>query len=247
MPRQPEQQKDESNNGFLWVLGGVALAAGAIWYFTRQKVKDDNNSINKMINRTLENEGAWEPEWMGNNRNDEGNYYPKKGGKYYGTNYGVTAAFVMDPSYTGPPVVLLNALSIKNLTMEECKEIWLQTVGKRMRYTDIKNDSFRDFLFDRMVQRPTTTLMFLADILGYDRKKCRKEIDSKAFSDNLINDINNANPEELFGALKTAWIDYVQNGTIYRTTKSGVLARLKRYNFESNPTETIAADQPLDV
>ena len=131
------------------IIGAFGVGIGILAFSNRKKIVD----ISKSMARTFKNEGNWEPETAKGQKADTGNYYR---GIYYGTNWGVTAAFLAEPMNYKHLKIDLYPSVIKDLTKEKAAWIFEVTEGARMRYDDMTNQAVADFLFDWMVQRPAT-------------------------------------------------------------------------------------------
>lgn len=224
-----------NNNALLWI---AAAAAGAI--LLSNNVKSSIVSILTSIKRTFVNEGTWEPETAPRQKEDTGNYYPKKVGspnrKYYGTNYGVTAQFLVD-NYKRLGIPIDNINVIKNLTARDAEEIYQTVIGTQMRYDEFKNQFVADFVFDWMVHRPDTCIEFMTrEIFGFNKTDERKEREQGQFSDRLINSINGSDPAALYNSLKFWRLYHLTYTEIYRSFRKGVYNRIVRYDdFKRTP------------
>ena len=119
-----------------FVLLGLAVAAVAIGVFFKNEIKSVIVDILKSLDRTLENEGVWQPESAKGQKDDIGNYYPREKGKpnrkYYGTNYGITAYF-LKVHFDTLQIPLIDTNTIKNLTRDQIAECYKLVLGTRMR------------------------------------------------------------------------------------------------------------------
>jgi hypothetical protein len=215
------------NNTLLW----IAAAAGAAVLLTKN-VKSSIVSILTSIKRTFYNEGTWQPESAPRQKDDIGNYYPYYGENriYYGTNYGITAQFLVD-NYQRLGIPITDRNVVKNLTAQDAEEIYQTVIGAQMRYDEYKNQFIADFIFDWMVQRPATCKEYMTrDIFGWTTAERKAEINKGQFSDRLINSINGSDPAALYNSLKFWRLYHLTYTETYRSFRKGVYNRIVRYD-----------------
>ena len=221
-------------DGKKWALlgfGGVLIAV----LMAKTKIKTKIVDILISMDRTFGNEGGWEPETAKGQKADTGNYYK---GVYYGTNYGVTAQFLVD-NFQILQIPLSSFDVIKALSVKECVEIFQKTEGMRMRYDDFQNQFVADFIFDWMVHRPGTCVAFLsAKIFGIPKAAALQQ--GGIYSDYLIQLINSTDPAGLYNSLKYWRLWHLTNTEDYRSFRPGIYYRIMRFN-DFLPSDTVVA------
>ena len=218
-----------------YVVGGV-IAVGLLLYFTRNS-KKAMVDIAKSMTRTFKNEGNWQPETDKGQKADTGNYYR---GVYYGTNWGVTAAFLVD-NYKLLKMDLYPSV-IKDLTKERATQIFEVTEGARMRYSEMTNQAVADFIFDWMVQRPATCVGYMTkEIFGLPVGSGTK---AGIYSDMLVNRINGSDPEGLYNSLKYWRLHFLARTPTYKSFRKGVYNRIMSFNDfpDTEAVKTMAAE-----
>lgn len=187
--------------------------------------------ILKSITVTFDREGVWQPESATGQKKDKGNYYPYEGANrvYYGTNYGVTAAFLVEhKNILKIPITDKNV--IKNLTKEQARDIFTKTIGARMRYNELKNQFVANFLFDWMVHRPTTCVKFICgEIFGFNNAEIQSEVDKAKFSDGLMTKINGVNPSDFYNSMKFWRFYHLTYTDAYVSFRKGVYNRIAKF------------------
>jgi Glycosyl hydrolase 108 len=219
-----------------WVgFGGVLLAVLA----TNKKVKESVVDILKSVERTFKNEGGWEPETAPRANKDIGNYHK---GVYYGTNHGVTARFLVD-NFAILQIPLMDKNTIKNLTPEQCADIFLRTEGARMRYSEMTHQAVADFLFDWMIHRPGNTeksggcVYFMeAKIFGMPVGSALKA--GSVYSDELVKRINATDPATLYNSLKYWRLWHMTYTNTYKSFLKGIYNRIARFK-DFDPTAEV--------
>ena len=226
-------------NLWAWLGGGVALYFlldndGAKPSTTKRKV-----DIQKSIDRTFGHEGLWEPETAQGQKADTGNYYK---GVYYGTQRGVTARFLVD-NYAILQIPLRDKDTVRNLTVDQCADIFLRTEGARMRYEDMTNQAVADFLFDWMVHRPGNTeksggcVYFMeAKIFGMPKGTALES--GGVYSDDLVKRINGTDPAGFYNALKYWRLWHLTNTDTYKSFLKGIYNRITKFN-DFSPTGNV--------
>jgi lysozyme family protein len=198
-----------------WVIIG-AIAVGVLAFSNRKKLVD----IAKSMARTFKNEGNWYAEPKGGSK-DTGDYY---GGVFYGTNWGVTAAFLAEPMNYKHLKIDLHPSVIKDLTKEKATWIFEVTEGARMRYNDMTNQAVADFIFDWIIQRPATCVYYMTEkIFGMPAGSGTK---AGVFSDMLVKKINGSDPEGLYNALKFWRLHHLTYTNTYKSFRKGVFNRI---------------------
>jgi Glycosyl hydrolase 108 len=212
-----------------WVLTGVGvmlaiLAATAKTPKNRKKV-----DISISLDRTFVNEGTWYKEPSGGSQ-DKGDYYPQTGSnrKFYGTQYGVTAGFLVEfQSILQIPLIDTNV--IRDLTKEQVSEIYDKTIAKRCRFQELENQYLSDLIFDWILQRPSPCIEYLCKIFEYTAQETRQEIDRGQFSDRLMAAINTSDPSVLYNALVYWRFWFLTYTEVYKSFRKGVWKRIDRY------------------
>lgn len=206
----------------------IGVGAGIAIILSKNTIVD----ILTSIKRTFINEGTWEPESAPRASSDIGNYYPQTGSNrtYYGTNFGVTAKFLVD-NFAILGIPLIDKYVIKNLTENQAREIFTKVVGNRMRYSEYKNQFVADFIFDWMVQRPSTCIEYMTErIFGWSETERKIEVNRATFSDKLLNSINGSDPAGLYNSLKFWRLYHLTYTETYRSFRKGVYNRIVRYD-----------------
>jgi Glycosyl hydrolase 108 len=210
-------------NGKGWALlgfGGVLIALMA----NSETIKSKAVDILKSIGRTFGNEGGWEAETAPRAKLDIGNYYR---GIYYGTNHGVTAAFLAD-NFSVLQIPLIDKYAVKNLTPDQCADIFRRTEGVRMRYDELKNQAVADFIFDWMIQRPDTCVSFMeTEIFGMKKGTARQR---GIYTDDLLNRINATEPSALYNSLKYWRLRHLVDTNVYKSFLKGVYNRIVSFD-----------------
>jgi lysozyme family protein len=180
--------------------------------------------------RTFKNEGNWEPETAKGAKLDTGNYY---GGKYYGTNWGVTALFLVD--YNKILNIELTPSVIKDLTKEKAAWIFEVTEGAHMRYNEMKDQFIADFIFDWMIHRPGTCVAYMCrDIFGLPAGSGTK---AGVFTDALVKRINSSDPAGLYNSLKFWRLHHLTYTNTYKSFRPGIFNRIT--SFKDYPDNEI--------
>jgi hypothetical protein len=173
-------------NSKIWAFVG-AITVGVLVYSNRKKLVD----IAISMVRTFKNEGNWEPETAAGAKLDTGNYYR---GVYYGTNWGVTAPFLVE--FKSILKIELTPTCIKDLTKEKAAWCFAQTEGKHMRYDEMTNQFVADFIFDWMIQRPASCIYYMTkEIFGMPEGSGTS---NRIFTDKLVERINGTDAAELY-------------------------------------------------
>jgi hypothetical protein len=219
----------QSMNGKGWGLIGAAAALIAL-VSSSETVKKVVVDILKSMNRTFGNEGAWEPETARGAKLDTGNYYK---GVYYGTNHGVTARFLVD-NFAILQIPLIGRDTVKNLSVEQCADIFQRTEGMRMRYEDFQNQAVADFVFDWMVHRPGNTeksggCVYFMEAKIFGMPMGTALVSSGIFSDDLIQRINSTEPSAMYNALKYWRFWHLRNTDTYKSFQKGVYNRIAAF------------------
>lgn len=225
----------KQNNKLL--LGGIIAGALGLAFSNRKKITSIAVDILKSVGRTFVNEGVWYAEPAGGSK-DKGDYYPQTGNNriFYGTNYGVTAGFLVE-YFNVLQIPLTDKNVIKNLTAEQARGIFTKVIGGRMRYNEYKNQFIADFIFDWMVQRPSTCIAYMTEsIFGWSNAEKQAEINRATYSDRLLNAINGSNPSELYNALKFWRLYHLTYTDVYMSFRKGVYNRIVKYkDFPNTP------------
>jgi hypothetical protein len=214
-----------------WVLLGIA----GLILATANKAKagiDAAVDILKSIAVTFDREGVWQPESAAGQRQDKGNYYPQTGANrtYYGTNYGVTAQFLVDYQRI-LKIPLSNKDVVKNLTQDQARWIFETIIGNRMRYNSFTNQFLANFVFDWMVQRPSTCIWFMCvKIYGWTEQRANAEINRAAYSDELLQNILNSDPSVLYNSLKFWRLWHLTYTDTYISFRKGVYNRIVKFS-----------------
>jgi hypothetical protein len=214
-------------NSKIWAFVG-ALGVAVLVYSNRKKLVD----ISISMVRTFENEGGWEAETAKGAKLDTGNYYR---GVYYGTNYGVTAPFLV--AFYDVLKIELTPRCIRDLTKEKAAWCFAQTEGKHMRYDEMTNQFVADFIFDWMIQRPDTCVEYMAEnIFGIPKKGA---LNGRIFSDALVKRINGTDAAGLYNALKYWRLFHLTYTNTYRSFRKGVFNRITKFqDFEDTASVT---------
>lgn len=179
-------------------------------------------NILKSLERTTENEGKWQPLENGQ-KEDIGNWL---NGKYYGTAWGVTAAFLKENPQLN---ILLDSTDVvKNLTQDDARMIWLATVGKTMRYEEMPSQSIADFIFDWCVQRPAACLWFLKNKIFPELGQ--RKGDAPGFNDQLIAEIQTADEDILYMKMKYWRLYHCRWTNTYVKYRLGVFNRIVKFD-----------------
>ena len=202
---------------------------------TKKKGKVD---IQKSIDRTFGHEGPWEPETAAGQKADTGNYYK---GVYYGTQRGVTARFLVD-NFNILQIPLTDKNTVRNLSVEQCTEIFQRTEGMRMRYDDFQDQAVADFVFDWMVHRPGHTkesggcVYFMTQkILGVPVAAC---LQNGIYTDYLMQLINGSDPSGFYNSLKYWRLWHLTNTDTYKSFRKGIYNRITAFN-DFHPTANV--------
>ncbi len=220
------------------LLIGSLLTFGLLLKAKGNTVKSSFVDILNSIKRTFVNEGVWYKEPTGGSK-DKGDYYPQTGTNriFYGTNYGVTAAFLVE-NFNKLNIPLVDKNVIKNLTEQQARQIFMTVVGGRMRYNEFKNQYLADFVFDWMVQRPSTCIAYMTEnIFGFSKAEKVTEIDREFYSNRLLNLINSSDPEKLYNSLKYWRLYHLTYTDTYMSFRKGVYNRIVKYKDYTNSVD----------
>jgi hypothetical protein len=219
---------------FLGAVGGLLIAV-----INSQKIKSGIVDILISIKRTFYNEGTWVAE-DSHQAKDIGNYYPTSPSApnriYYGTNYGITAAFLVEHFKT-LQIPITDKNVIRDITAEQSREIYRKVIGGRMRYEEFQNQAVADFIFDWMIQRPSTCIAYMTEkVFGYTIPEKKAEINRAQFSDRLLNGINASDPARIYNSLKFWRFYHLTYTEVYRSFRPGIFKRIARYkDFPNTP------------
>lgn len=213
-------------------IWGLALLGAGVYYLL-----NDGLNLNKKIvdiaismKRTFKNEGTWYPEPKGGSR-DTGDYYK---GAFYGTNWGVTAAFIAEYF----PKMRLTHSTIKDLTQLEAFAMYEQTEGRKMRYSEMTNQAVADFIFDWMIQRPATCVRYMTeDIFDLPEGSATTK---GVYSNLMMRKINGSNPAELYNSLKFWRLYHLTYTETYKSFRKGVYNRI--VSFKDYPDSAAVMD-----
>ncbi|MEN9612335.1 MAG: hypothetical protein RLZZ628_3149, partial [Bacteroidota bacterium] len=150
-----EHQKIIAGGGILlllWFLGDKSTPTNTGGAAHGLSAKD----LDDILEKSLVNEGPYEEE-SAHTRQDEGNFYHgDKNSTYLGTSWGITADFL--EQWTGQTAFDEN--SIRNISKEAAKKLFVSTVMKRARISEIKDKWVASLFFDWMMQRPGTCMQY---------------------------------------------------------------------------------------
>ena len=206
----------------MW-LGVAAIAAV---YLLSGGGEKKPASYDEAVTLTLKNEGPWESQTPSNAK-DSGNWYTFNGSRtFFGTSWGVTAAFVKDFLKVTP-----TPQYIRSIDKERAKYIYSITCYKWIRGSEIKNQYLLNLIFDWAVQAQGDLINALCDILNYSQAERYQIINTLHFSDRLIQDINNATPSVLHDQIKAKRLAIVPKR--YPSFVDGVTIRINRYIFNA--------------
>jgi hypothetical protein len=210
-----------------WAIIG-AIGVGILLTINRKKLVD----IAISMVRTFENEGTWQPETAKGAKLDTGNYYKSV---YYGTNWGVTAAFLVE--YYPILKIDLTPSVIKDLTKQKAAWCFAETEGKHMRYDEMTNQHVADFIFDWMIQRPATCIYYMTkEIFGMPAGSGTA---NRIFTDKLVARINGTDPAGLYNALKYWRLYHLTYTETYKSFRQGVFNRITAFqDFEDTAAVT---------
>jgi lysozyme family protein len=214
-------------NSKMWAIIG-AVGVGILLTINKKAIVD----IAISMVRTFKNEGTWEPETAKGAKLDTGNYYK---GVYYGTNWGVTAPFLV--AFYDVLKIELTPTCIKDLTKEKAVWCFAETEGKHMRYDEMTNQFVADFIFDWMIQRPDTCVTYMAEnIFGIPKKSA---LNGRIFSDAFVNRINGTDAAGLYNALKYWRLHHLTYTNTYKSFRKGVFNRITKFkDFEDTASVT---------
>ena len=224
-------------NNKIWAIVG-AVGVGILLLSNRKNIVD----IAKSMKRTFKNEGTWEAE-NAHQAKDIGNYYPKEtkanapNRVYYGTNYGITASFLVD-HFKVLQIPLVGTDTIKRLTAEDAKEIYAKVIGRQIRYSEMTNQAVADFIFDWWIHRPATCLLYMTkDIFNLPEGSATTK---GIFSDLMMRKINGSNPAELYNSLKFWRLYHLTYTETYKSFRKGVYNRI--VSFKDYPDSAAVVD-----
>jgi lysozyme family protein/thiol-disulfide isomerase/thioredoxin len=216
---------DDNQN--LAIGGGLLLLW---WWFSGESGSSLSNDLDWMMNLMLQNEGKWEAE-TAHTRKDSGNYH-KGEGQFLGTSYGVTADFL--EQWYGTKTFEPN--SIKNITEEQAKKIWVETVMAHARVPEVKDKYVAALYFDWMVHRPGTCLEYLMTkmykLSQSDWTAAKRGYYAKSgVTDNVIALLNQGAAKDCFETLKGWRLHHLENTSVYASFREGVRNRINRYQY----------------
>jgi len=230
--RRKKRIGSPEDNQKIFIGGGLLLL---LWWMTKggsSKGSLSSADLDWMMNLSMLNEGPWEKE-DSHTRKDSGNYHRgNKNGQFLGTSYGITADFL--EQWYG--ITSFKADSIKNITEDQAKKYFSETVMAHARVPEVKDKYVAAFYFDWMMQRPGTCLEYLMtkmyQLSQADFTAAKRGYYSKSgVTDNVIALLNGSNSKDIFEKLKGWRLDHLENTSVYASFREGVRDRINRYEY----------------
>ncbi|MEN9611219.1 MAG: hypothetical protein RLZZ628_2033, partial [Bacteroidota bacterium] len=122
-----------------------------------------------------------------------------------------------------------------NISKEDAKKLFVSTVMKRARISEIKDKWVASLFFDWMMQRPGTCMQYImTKMCKYstaDYQAAKSGYYKSQITDTLLSILNADDAKNTHDCIKSWRLDHLENTSVYESFREGVRDRINSYIY----------------